>query len=99
MLAIIKPQVITCIITQNVLKNKANRASLKVKMGTSGRSLSVCPIKCPVALAHIFSRLFMFDVNSPEDSEWVNLQGTGHKHLDYLDLLLLRMLLQVVLDQ
>lgn len=58
-LAIIKQQVITCIITQKVFKNKAIRASLKVKIGTSGRSWSDSPIKCPVALAQIRSKLFM----------------------------------------
>jgi hypothetical protein len=57
--AMMNPQVTTCIITQKVLKNKANRASRKVKMGTSGRSSSVCPIRWPVALAQTFSRLFI----------------------------------------
>jgi len=57
-LAIIKQQVMTWIITQNVLKNKAQRASFIVSIGTSGRSSSDCPIKCPVARAHIFSKLF-----------------------------------------
>jgi hypothetical protein len=52
------PQVTTCIITQKVLKNKAIRASRKVKIGTSGRSLSVCPIRWPVARAQTFSMLF-----------------------------------------
>ena len=46
------------IITQNVFKNRAIRASCKVKIGTSGRSSSVEPIRCPVALAQIFSKLF-----------------------------------------
>ena len=57
--AMMNPQVTTCIITQKVLKNKANRASLKVKMGTSGRSSSVCPIRWPVARAQTFSTLFI----------------------------------------
>lgn len=56
--AMMNPQVITCIITQKVLKNNAIRASFKVKMGTSGRSWSVCPIRWPVALAQIRSMLF-----------------------------------------
>jgi len=36
-----KQQVITWIITQNVFKNNAMRASLTVRIGTSGRSSSV----------------------------------------------------------
>ena len=56
--AIIKQQVITCMLIQDVFKNKAIRASRRVSTGTSGRSWSVSPIKCPVALAQIFSKLF-----------------------------------------
>jgi hypothetical protein len=54
-LAIINRQVITCIPTQKVFKYKAILASLKDKIGTSGLSASELPIKCPVALAQIFS--------------------------------------------
>ena len=56
--AIIKQQVTTCMLIQDVFKNKAIRASRRVSTGTSGRSWSVSPIKCPVALAQIFSKLF-----------------------------------------
>ena len=57
-LAIIKQQVTTCIITQNVFKNNAIRASLKERIGTTGLSSSVCPIRCPVARAHMRSKAF-----------------------------------------
>jgi hypothetical protein len=53
------------IITQNVLKNKAIRASRKVKIGISGRSSSVAPMRCPVALAQIFSKLFKESLRRP----------------------------------
>ena len=39
-LAMIKMQVTTCINTQNVFKNKEILASLSVRIGISGRSLS-----------------------------------------------------------
>jgi len=51
-------QVMVCSATQNVFKNSAMRASVRVNMGTSGRSSSVAPIKCPVARAQIFSSPF-----------------------------------------
>jgi hypothetical protein len=54
-----KQHVITCMMTQNVFKNNAIRASLKVSIGMSGRSSSVWPIEWPVALAQTFSKLFM----------------------------------------
>jgi hypothetical protein len=57
-LAIIKKHVTICIMTQKVLRNKAIRASRRDRIGTSGLSLSVLPIRCPVARAQIFSRLF-----------------------------------------
>lgn len=57
-LAIIKQQVMACIITQNVFKNNAILASRMVRIGTSGLSSSVCPIRCPVARAHIRSKEF-----------------------------------------
>ena len=47
-----------CNATQNVFKNNAIRASVRVKIGTSGRSLSVDPMRCPVARAQIFSNPF-----------------------------------------
>jgi hypothetical protein len=58
-------QVITCIITQKVFRNNAILASRIVRIGTSGRSSSVDPIKWPVALAHIFSKLFISLVTVP----------------------------------
>ena len=51
--------VATCMMTQKVLRNNAMRASRRVNIGTSGRSSSVLPIKWPVALAQIFSKLFI----------------------------------------
>ena len=53
--AIITKQVTVCNATQNDFKNKAIRASLSVSIGISGLSESVCPIRCPVARAQIFS--------------------------------------------
>ncbi len=47
--------------TQKVLRNRAIRASRRDRIGTSGLSLSVLPIRCPVARAQIFSRLFNLD--------------------------------------
>jgi len=47
-----------CNATQNVFKNNAIRASVRVKIGTSGRSSSVDPMRCPVARAQIFSSPF-----------------------------------------
>ena len=57
-LAIIKKQVMTWMITQKVFKNKAIRSSRRVRIGTSGLSSSVCPIRCPVARAQMRSNEF-----------------------------------------
>jgi hypothetical protein len=49
----ITQHVITCNTTHEVLRNNAIRASRNVNTGTLGRSSSVCPMRCPVALAQI----------------------------------------------
>ena len=49
----------TWMMTQKVFKNNAILASRMDKMGTSGRSSSVCPIRWPVARAHMRSKLFI----------------------------------------
>ena len=61
--AIIKKQVTTWMVTQNVLRNSAILASRNVKIGTSGLSLSELPIKWPVALAQ--TRSILFNLASP----------------------------------
>jgi hypothetical protein len=43
--AMMNKHVTTCIIVQNVLKVNATHASLMVRIGTSGLSSSVLPIK------------------------------------------------------
>jgi hypothetical protein len=56
---IIATQVMIWITTHDVFKNKAILASRSVSTGTLGRSASVAPITCPVALLQIFSNEFI----------------------------------------
>ena len=75
--------VATCMMTQKVLRNNAIRASRRVNIGTSGRSSSVLPIKWPVALAQIFSKLFIrYNLQASQSSSSSksitdNVPGTG----------------------
>ena len=73
------PQVMTCINIQNVLRQSAILASRTVRIGTSGLSSSVCPIKCPVALAQIFSMLFTESLRPQRDYKHTSHRSAVHR--------------------